>query len=143
MLSKTQSWNQWSSRSRFNDTWERDVHSNVCGTEFRQARYSRFGAASRQPRRASRSNTLSARVSDRMAGENWAWRGKAALNVSRFRGFRCAEERAFLQRAIATVVLEPVLYHPDREVFECGHLKVTRGEQAVKVVHAIAVDLDV
>ena len=81
--SNTHTWNQWSSLSWRSETGSRGLHSKVYGTELRSARYSRFGAAARQVSRASRSNALSARVSDRMADESWVWRGKAALNVNR------------------------------------------------------------
>jgi hypothetical protein len=46
----------------------------VWGTEFKRARYSKLGAASRHLSKASKSNDL-------MVCERWVGRGKNALNV--------------------------------------------------------------
>ena len=83
-LSQTSAWNQLNSRSRFKDTTVPvAVNSNVWGTEFKRARYSKLGAASRHSSKASKSNTLSARVRDLMVPERWVGRGDIALNVNR------------------------------------------------------------
>ena len=85
-LSQTDIWKKLSSLSRCSDTRDSLVKDwKVCGTEFKKARYSKLGAASRHSSNASRSNTLSARVSDLMVGERWVERGKADLNVNRSR----------------------------------------------------------
>ena len=85
-LLQKDTWNQLSSLSRCSDTRDPlEMDSKVWGTQSKRARYSKLGAALRHSSRSSRSNTLSERVSDRMVGERWVGRGKAALNVKRSR----------------------------------------------------------
>ena len=147
------------------DTGSHSLHSKVYRTKLRSAMYSRFGAATGQASRVSRSNALSASMSDRMVDERWVWRGKAALNVNRSSDLDSGKKDWVGRTSSQLSSLKPYsLIRIEKcssmgcrqleiacceegveiEIARCeegGEIEIVRCEEGVEIEHAIAVDV--